>query len=88
MSFSVPENPPEYNVETKPAVQESKVEIFLTRNGKRDSSWDLHEQLDHELDRGIEGLDGLFDLYGAVGIFGGLEFTVKFKRDEWIWRPH
>ena len=88
MSFYVPEDPPEYNVETTKVLLKSKVEVFLTRNGKKDGSWDLHEELDHELDRGIEGLDGLFDLYGAIGVFGGLDFTVKFKREEWLWRPH
>lgn len=88
LRFSVPESPPDYNVDPRPGLVKSSIEVFFTKNGDYCGDWNLHEELDHELDQGIDGLDGLFDLYGTVGIFGGTEFAVKFKRDEWLWRPH
>ena len=88
MSFSVPDHPPEYTTDSAPKRTQSKVEVFFTRNGKRDGSWNLHEELDKKRDLPIDGLDGLFDLYGAVGVFGIVDFTVKFRREEWLWRPH
>ena len=87
MTFSVPENPPNYNVEPAQPLLKNKVEIFFTRNGRKDGVWDLAEELDHNLDQGIEGLDGLFDLYGAIGTFGRVNFAIKFRREEWLWRP-
>ena len=64
-----------------------KVEVFLTRNGREAGSWDLHEELDAENDLGVEGLEGNFDLCGAVGIFGGIEFDVFFNSRDWLYRP-
>ncbi|KAH8692439.1 hypothetical protein BGW36DRAFT_387638 [Talaromyces proteolyticus] len=62
------------------------VRIFFTRNGGDAGSWDLHEELD--VDSGdVEGLEGDFDLYGAVGIFGGVEFEACFERNGWLWNP-
>lgn len=87
MSFSLPESPPEYSANAAPKRIQSSVEVFLTRNGKKDSSWNLHEELDKNRDQPIDGLDGLFDLYGAVGVFGIVDFAVKFRREEWLWRP-
>ena len=87
MNLSVPQAPPEYNLASGSTLLRNSVEIFFTRNGKKDGSWDLNEELDHETDQGIEGLDGLFDLYGAIGAFGGIEFAAKFKRDHWLWIP-
>ncbi|KAL9125267.1 MAG: hypothetical protein Q9217_005503 [Psora testacea] len=87
MSFSLPENPPEYNVAPEQSPLKNQVEIFFTRNGTKEGGWNLHEELDHETDQGIDGLDGLFDLYGAIGIFGGAEFRAYLRRDEWSWRP-
>jgi len=84
MSFSIPESPPQYG-----STQEysNNVEVFLTRNGEKGESWNLHEELDAENDLGVEGLDGRFDLYAAVGTFGGVEFDVLFSRQDWLWRP-
>lgn len=84
MSFSIPESPPIYG---SPQQNSIKVEVFLTRNGEKDKSWDLHEELDANEDLGVDGLDGQFDLYAAVGTFGGLEFDVLFNRQYWLWRP-
>ena len=62
------------------------VEIFLTRNGKKAGRWDLHEEVDAD-SGSVEGLEGDFDLYGAVGLFGGVEFEVCFDRSQWLWVP-
>ena len=88
MTFTIPNNPPKYNIDASQMQVQSKVDVFFTRNGKRDGNWDLHEELDHEKDQPIDGLDGLFDLYGAIGIFGAVEFAIKFRREDWLWRPH
>ncbi|OKL58705.1 hypothetical protein UA08_06249 [Talaromyces atroroseus] len=58
----------------------SRVRVFFTRNGFEAGSWDLHEQLDSEAG-GVQGLEGDFDLYAAVGIFGGVEFEARFERE-------
>ena len=64
-----------------------KAKIFLTRDGREAGSWDLHEELDADEDLGVEGLEGDFDLYGSVGIFGGVNFDVFFNRKDWLYRP-
>ena len=87
MSFSFPESPPDYNILPQYTSSTSQVEVFFTRNGKKEGDWNLHEELDRDTELGVDGLDGLFDLYGAIGIFGGTQFRVKFRRDEWLWRP-
>ena len=63
------------------------VETFFTRNGQKDGGWNLHEELDAETDQDVKGLDGAFDLYAAIGVFGGAEFKVKFQRQSWLYLP-
>ncbi|KAL8826043.1 MAG: hypothetical protein Q9191_004042 [Dirinaria sp. TL-2023a] len=86
MTFTIPDGPPEYG-----APQEGnnpiKTEIFLTRDGRRVAGWDLHEQTDAETDGPIDGLEGNYDLFGAIGVFGGVEFDVFFSNRDWLWRP-
>jgi hypothetical protein len=86
MTFSIPDSPPAYG-EPPQTGTSIKVEIFFTRNGQKEESWNLHEELDADNDLGVDGLDGQFDLYGAVGTFGGVEFDVSFKRQSWLWLP-
>ncbi|EEH10830.1 conserved hypothetical protein [Histoplasma capsulatum G186AR] len=62
------------------------VEVFFTRDGKVVGSWDLHEEVDEDAG-GVRGLEGDFDLYGALGLFGGVEFEVCFNRSGWLWVP-
>lgn len=65
-----------------------KVEVFFTRNGKRDEGWDLHEERDRDQEEGdVTGLEGQHDLLAAVGCFGGVEFEVRFRREEWLFKP-
>ena len=86
MSFSMPGSPPEYR-DPPSASTGINVEIFFTRNGTKDGSWDLHEELDAETDLGVDGLDGQYDLYGVVGSFGAVEFDVLFNSRDWLWQP-
>lgn len=63
-----------------------KVEVFFTRNGRNAGGWDLHEERDQDAG-GVEGLEGDFDLYGAVGLFGGVDFEICFDPAGWLWKP-
>lgn len=86
MSISVPVTPPEY--ESLPQKGSTlKVDVFFTRNGEVEGQWNIHEELDASRDLGVEGLDGQFDLYAAVGCFGGVEFDCLFNRRDWLWLP-
>ncbi|KAL8899567.1 MAG: hypothetical protein Q9192_001507 [Flavoplaca navasiana] len=86
MEFSIPSSPPDYG--SSPAQTPSiNVDVFFTRDGAKESGWSLHEELDAQNDLGVNGLDGQFDLYAAVGLFGGVEFEVNFTRDRWLWQP-
>ena len=86
MSISVPITPPGYGTLSQRSTP-LKVEVFFTRNGREEGGWNLHEELDANRDLGVEGLDGQFDLYGAVGCFGGVEFNCLFNRRDWLWLP-
>ncbi|KAK2831965.1 hypothetical protein FQN49_006988 [Arthroderma sp. PD_2] len=62
------------------------VDVFFTRNGQKAGNWNLHEEVDEEAG-GVGGLEGDYDLYGALGLFGGVEFEVCFDRSGWLWTP-
>ncbi|KAE8348334.1 hypothetical protein BDV28DRAFT_143745 [Aspergillus coremiiformis] len=62
------------------------VKIFFTRNGRWIGGWDLHEEVDEDAGS-VEGLEGDFDLYGAIGLFGGVDFEVYFDQAGWLWKP-
>ena len=55
MSFSMPESPPAYGASALNTTN-LKVEVFFTRNGAKDGSWDLHEELDADNNFGVIGL--------------------------------
>ena len=63
------------------------VEVFFTREGRKAGGWDLFEERDEEGGGGVEGLEGQSDILAAVGFFGRVEFEVRFRRDEWLYRP-
>ncbi len=86
MSFSVANTPPEYEALSQKSTT-LKVDVFFTRNGNKEGEWNLHEELDASRDLGVEGLDGQFDLYAAVGCFGAVEFDCLFNRRDWLWLP-
>jgi SPRY domain len=61
-------------------------EVFFTRNGKRDQGWQVNEERDKDSDS-ILGLEGEWDLYAAVGMFGGVDFEVQFAPEAWAYQP-
>ncbi|KAJ5580147.1 uncharacterized protein N7459_006132 [Penicillium hispanicum] len=71
---------------TKGEMKKCNVGIFFTRNGHRAGEWDLHEETDEE-SGGIEGLEGNYDLYGAIGLFGGVDFEACFDPAGWLYQP-
>jgi hypothetical protein len=65
----------------------NKVEVFFTRNGKREGGWDLHEERDRDQDGGdVTGLEGDRDLLGTVGCFGGVEFELRCRQQDWMYK--
>ncbi|KGO77119.1 hypothetical protein PITC_023610 [Penicillium italicum] len=82
MEFELPDNIYSGDKKNKTC----KVHIFFTRNGSRSGGWDLHEEVDAD-SGGVEGLEGNFDLYGAIGLFGGVDFESCFDPAGWLWRP-
>jgi hypothetical protein len=65
-----------------------RVQVFFTRNGRKDGEWDLHEERDRDQEEGdVTGLEGEHDLLAAVGCFGGVEFQVQFLKEGWLFRP-
>jgi hypothetical protein len=65
-----------------------KADVFLTRNGSKTAGWNLHEEMDSEADLGVFGVDGSFDLFGSVGLFGEVSYEVHFNRRDWLWQPN
>lgn len=64
-----------------------QIKVFFKRNGeqKENEEWDLHEVRDSD-SGGIEGLEGDYDLYAAIGIFGGVEFEACFDLSGCLWK--
>ncbi|KAL4897397.1 hypothetical protein BDV59DRAFT_167621 [Aspergillus ambiguus] len=83
MTFHLPDN---IALEQEKGGQKAKVGVFFTRGGRVTGGWNLHEEADVETG-GVEGLEGDFDLYGAVGLFGGVDFEVTFDPKGWLWKP-
>lgn len=67
--------------------QALKGKVFLTRDGADAGGWDIHEEMDSETEFGTLGIDGAYDLYAAVGVFGEVEFEVAFQPRRWMWNP-
>lgn len=63
------------------------VEVFFTRDGKKEGGWDVHEELDFANSLPITGLEGMHDLYAAVGTFEDVEFEVIFTPSDWKYKP-
>lgn len=63
------------------------VEVFFTRDARKESSWNLHEEGDAEEDLPVTGLEGFNDLYAMVGTFENVEFEIVFNHGEWMYHP-
>jgi hypothetical protein len=83
MVFSLPDD---LNIGAGDKKMTCKVEIFFTRNGQRAGGWNLHEEVDAD-SGGVEGLEGDYDLYGAIGLFGGVDFESCFNPAGWLYKP-
>lgn len=79
--------PPSYGPAETTAQMPINVEVFFTRDGRKDGSWNLHEEGDAEEDLPVTGLEGFNDLYAAVGTFENVEFEIVFNRGEWMYQP-
>lgn len=77
--------PPSYTQTT--ATTPINVEIFLTRDGSVAGSWNLHEEGDAQEDLPVTGLEGLNDIYAAIGTFENVEFEIVFNSGEWMYHP-
>ncbi|XMA18216.1 hypothetical protein WAI453_011007 [Rhynchosporium graminicola] len=63
------------------------IEVFFTRDGRKESSWNLHEEGDAEEDLPVTGLEGFNDLFAMVGTFENVEFEIVFNQGEWMYHP-
>lgn len=86
MTFELPDAGDLQDVGSASAFRALRVKIFFTRSGREAGEWDLHEEVDEDAGS-VEGLEGDYDLYGAVGLFGGVEFEACFDKAGWLWKP-
>jgi hypothetical protein len=86
MSFTIPKDPPSYEAQQQGKLMD--IDVFFTRNGKREGGWDGNEELDARSDGGTIGLRGDHDLFPAVGVFGGVDFEVFFHPSQWLYRMY
>ena len=86
MSFTIPKDPPSYEAQQQGKLMD--IEVFFTRNGKREGGWDGNEELDARSDGGTVGLRGDHDLFPAVGVFGGVDFEVFFHPSQWLYKMY
>ncbi|KAI9730154.1 MAG: hypothetical protein M1818_008248 [Claussenomyces sp. TS43310] len=80
-----------YGVEEWPAQTEAdtpiKVDVFFTRDGQQVGNWNLHEENDAQQDLPVTGLEGMNDLYAAVGTFESVTFDIIFNPNDWLYHP-
>lgn len=84
MKFSVPNSPPSYDSPFK--ALRIAVEVFFTRDGRKEGSWDLHEERDAD-EFGVRGMEGNNDLFAAFGVFGASEFDIVYDERSWMYQP-
>ena len=61
-------------------------EVFFTRNGEKAGSWDVNEEFDSN-QMGPYGVNGKYDVFAAIGIYGKVSLDVSFNRRDWLWKP-
>ena len=79
ITYSIPSGTPPYGLEGQ---------VFFTRNGKKEGGWDIHEQLDEKIEDGVKGLEGDYDIFAAVGVFGPADFEIRFSPEQWLFNPY
>jgi len=85
MTFAVPKNPPSYDQTQQGRILD--IDVFFTRNGKKEGGWDGNEELDARSEGGNVGLRGELDLFPAIGVFGGVDLHVLFHPSQWMYVP-
>lgn len=82
-------NPPAYDAGPAQTTTQTpiNVEVFFTRDGRKDGGWNVHEEGDSIEDLPVTGLEGMHDLYAAVGTFDNVEFEIVFNEGEWMYHP-
>ena len=83
ITFDVPKENPHVPMNRTPM----NGQVIFTRNGRQHGGWDIHEEVDAANEFGVLGIDGKYDLFAAVGIYGKVEFEVCFRSEDWMWRP-
>ncbi|RYO81966.1 hypothetical protein DL766_010083 [Monosporascus sp. MC13-8B] len=66
----------------------TRVEVFLTRGGREEGRWNLHEETDLHEDLPVDGLEGSRDLCAAVGVFDAVSFEIVFRPELWAWKGY
>ncbi|KAF2268273.1 hypothetical protein CC78DRAFT_530196 [Lojkania enalia] len=84
--FAPPKNPPSYEQTQQRKLLD--IEVFFTRNGRKEGGWDGNEELDQRSEGGTIGLRGECDLFPAIGVFGGVDFEVYFGSGSWLYNPY
>jgi hypothetical protein len=86
ITFASPKNPPSY--EQTQQGQLLDIDVFFTRDGKKEGGWDGNLELDERSEGGAIGLRGECDLFPAIGVFGGVDFEVFFSPEDWMFNPY
>ncbi|KAH7138468.1 hypothetical protein B0J11DRAFT_514491 [Dendryphion nanum] len=86
MTFAPPKNPPSYDQAQQGKILD--IDVFFTRNGKKEGGWDGNDELDERSEGGTIGLRGECDLFPAIGVFGGVDFEVYFSAENWLYNPY
>lgn len=84
ITFAMPKHPPSYEQTQQGRILD--IDVFFTRNGKKEGGWDGNEELDVRSEGGNVGLRGECDLFPAIGVFGGVDFDVFFHPSQWLYR--
>lgn len=63
-----------------------EVEVFFTRNGRVEKTWDVNEPRDVARDLDPVGVQGFHDLVAAVGSFERTEFEVVMDPGRWAYK--
>ena len=86
MTFSVNNRASRQTDDTQVPTESSPstdVELFLSRYGERVGSWNLRDQLRQLEELSLEGLEGTYDLYAAVGTLEEVNIDILFDGKHW-----
>ncbi|KAI0158166.1 hypothetical protein GGR57DRAFT_459297 [Xylariaceae sp. FL1272] len=64
----------------------NEAEVFFTRNGTQETSWNINEDVDSKTNLTREGLEGYHDICAAVGVSDEIAFEIVFVPELWRWQ--